>query len=173
MQTYVKPRTSIQVERRQVPKCTCKLLVGCSHKCLFPRLSNYVQSTTNLQCNMLINFARNKNWCKKDESSSKHMHTSKIQASKQRKMKHTDVVGCMPSRNTMNDYSIKSLHKVMNKIIAIDVVYAPSLPLLLVNLNFNLNVSNPTFFPSVCCSLATRKGETCFVFVSTSIYEGR
>jgi hypothetical protein len=101
------------------------------------------------------------------------MHTSKIQASKQRKMKHTDVVGCMPSRNTMNDYSIKSLHKVMNKIIAIDVVYAPSLPLLLVNLNFNLNVSNPTFFPSVCCSLATRKGETCFVFVSTSIYEGR
>jgi hypothetical protein len=35
-----------------------------------------------------------------------------------------------------------------------------------------LNVSNPTFFPSVCCSLATRKGETCFVFVSTSIYEG-
>jgi hypothetical protein len=39
------------------------------------------------------------------------MHTSKIQPSKKRKMKHKDVVGYMPSRNAMNNYSIKSLHK--------------------------------------------------------------
>ncbi len=107
----IKPRTTIKVERRQVPKCTCKLLVGCSNKCLFQDYQITCNQQQTFKCNMLINFAKNKNWCKKDESSSKQMHTSKIQPSKKRKMKHKDVVGYMPSRNAMNNYSIKSLHK--------------------------------------------------------------
>jgi hypothetical protein len=48
----IKPRTTIKVERRQVPKCTCKLLVGCSHKCLFQdyQIMCNKQQTFNATC---------------------------------------------------------------------------------------------------------------------------
>ncbi len=60
----------------------------------------------------------------------------------------------------------------MNKIIAVDVVYAPSLPVLLVNPNFNLNVLNPTFFPSICCSLTTRGKHVLCLFPHLFMKEG-